>query len=157
MIKLLIKKVRDVQDVQYNKEGDAAIDLRSSGFYTVELDDEKREIEADEYALQPGERILVKTGLEIHIPSGFWGNIRDRSGLALKHGLHTLGGVIDENYRGEIGVILVNLGKVQYLITKNERIAQMIVTPYLAPEIDFVDDLETSERGKNGFGASGKH
>lgn len=149
--------VNNVDKISYNKEGDAALDLRASGFFTVNIDSEKQEIEQDSYEIKPGERILVKTGIEIEIPKGCFGSIRDRSGLAFKNGLHVLGGVIDETYRGEIGVILINLGKNSYTIKKNERIAQMVIQPYARVSLVYVDDLNDSIRGKTGFGASGKH
>ncbi len=153
---LKIQKIADTDDVGFIKKGDSAIDLRASGVFVVNLDEEQKEISQKQYSLQPGERILVKTGVKAHFPKGFWGNIRDRSGLALKHGIHQLGGVIDENYRGEIGVIIINLGKKPYTISKNDRVAQMVLTPYATPNIEFVSSLEDSERGETGFGHSGK-
>ena len=139
-MKLNIKSIVDgIDKVQYTKEGDAGIDLRA----------------ADEYIIKPGERVLIKTGIIMAIPNGYWGNIRDRSGLAYKHGLHTLAGVIDETYRGEIGVLIVNLGKHEYKITKNDRIAQIIIMSYITTEIEYVDKLDETIRGDNGFGSTG--
>ena len=157
MPKLKIQKTRDVEDVSYSKKGDAAIDLRASGVFVINLGEEKKEIEQDSYKIFPGERILIKCGIQVEFPKGFWGNIRDRSGLALKHGLHNLGGVVDETYRGEICVIMLNTGKKPYVLTKNERIAQMVITPYASADIEYVDSVEDSERGASGFGDSGKH
>ena len=94
--------------------------------------------------------------MHVEIPKGYWGNIRDRSGLAFKYGLHNLAGVIDETYRGEIGVVMTNLGENPYVIKKNERIAQMIITPYERVNIESVEALEDSNRNENGFGSSGK-
>lgn len=145
-----------VDKIKYSRSGDAGIDLRASGEFIVDLDNSKEEIKSAEYLIKSGERILVKTGVKIAIPTGYWGNIRDRSGLAFKHGLHTLAGVIDETYRGEIGVVLVNLGKKDYKIVKNERIAQLILTPYIQAEVEYIDELGDSERGEKGFGSSGK-
>ena len=154
---LKIKRVVDhVEKVSYSKEGDAGIDLRASGRWVVELDSEKKEIEQDSYDLNPSERILIKTGIIAEIPKGFWGNIRDRSGLAFSHGIHILGGVVDETYRGEIGVVVVNSSKNRYMINKNDRIAQMIIVPYAAAEIVHSEDLTETSRGANGFGSSGK-
>ncbi len=145
-----------VDKIKYSRVGDAGIDLRASGEFIVDLDNKKEEIKSDEYIIKSGERILVKTGVKIALPNGYWGNIRDRSGLAFKHGLHTLAGVIDETYRGEIGVVLVNLGKKDYTIKKNERIAQLIISPYIQANIEYVEELQDSVRGEKGFGSSGK-
>lgn len=154
---LKIKKtVKDIDSVGYSKPGDAGIDLRASGHWIVDIDSEKKELEQEEYELLPGKRILAKTGIQIEIPNGFWGNIRDRSGMAANHGLHCLGGVIDETYRGEIMVPIVNLGKNPYKIRKNDRIAQMVIAPYVSAEISYEENLTESERGSNGFGSSGK-
>ncbi len=149
-------KVLKGDGVEYIKEGDAGIDLRASGDYVVNLDSEKKEVTAEEYEIEPGERILIKTGVEVAIPEGCWGNIRDRSGLAFKHGLHTLAGVIDETYRGEIGVVMVNLGEEPYTIKKNERIAQMIIQPYKRVDVEEVDEHDSTVRGESGFGDSGR-
>jgi dUTP pyrophosphatase len=155
MPKLLVKKCSDIENLKYGP-GDAGIDLRASGTFMINLDGEYVEMQADCYEIKPGERIVVKTGIAVHIPQGFWGNIRDRSGLAMKHGLHNLGGVIDENYRGEIGIIVLNTSSKPYTIMKNERVAQMIITPYILPEIEYVHDLDSTTRGSKGFGDSGK-
>ncbi len=154
---LKIKAVAgNLEPVKYAKEGDAGIDLRASGKWVVDLDSEKKEIVQESYELKPMERILVKAGIEIEIPNGFWGNIRDRSGVAFNHGVHALAGVIDETYRGEIGVVIINLGNKTFAITKNDRIAQMVVTPYSAVDIVYEENLEESNRGKDGFGSTGK-
>ena len=156
MLKIKIKKVADVKDSIYANDGDAGLDLRASGRWVINLDSEKKEIEQDSYELQPGERILIKTGVKMEIPSGFWGNIRDRSGLAFKNGLHVMAGVVDETYRGEIGVVMINLSKNSYDIKKNDRIAQMVISPYVAPNISIEDNLEESNRAENGFGSTGR-
>ena len=154
---LKIKAVAgSIEPVKYAKEGDAGIDLRASGKWVVNLDEEKKEIEQQSYELKPMERILVKAGIEIEIPKGFWGNIRDRSGVAFNHGVHALAGVVDESYRGEIGVVILNLGKKNFVMNKNDRIAQMVITPYSAVDIVYEDNLEESNRGKGGFGSTGK-
>ena len=150
------KIVKDIESIGYSKPGDAGIDLRASGQWVVDIDSRKREIVQEEYELMPGERILVKTGIRLEIPNGFWGNIRDRSGLAANHGIHCLAGVVDETYRGEIMVAIVNLGKNPYKLRKNERVAQMIITPYVSAKISYEETLTESERGANGFGSSGK-
>ena len=107
--------------------------------------------------LKPHERILVKTGLFIEIPSGYEAQVRPRSGLALKNGISVLNspGTIDSDYRGEIGVILVNLSKEDFKINNGERIAQLVFSAY--SKVDFVEVklLDVSVRGVGGFGSSG--
>ena len=148
--------VEGLDKIGYSKEGDAGIDLRASGGFVINLDFEKKDIIQDCYFINPGERILIKTGIKVAIPQGHYGHIKDRSGLAFKNGLHVLAGVIDENYREEIGVVLVNLGKNEYKITKNERIAQMIIKKYERVNIENVEDLDKTNRDA-GFGSSGTH
>ena len=89
------------------------------------------------------------------IPEGYFGNIRDRSGLAAKQAAHCLAGVIDSGYRGEVGVVMVNLGKEPIEILKNDRIAQMIIQKIETPTITEVDDLDATTRGEGGFGSTG--
>ena len=107
--------------------------------------------------LKPHERILVKTGLFIEIPPGYEAQVRPRSGLALKNGISVLNspGTIDADYRGEIGVILVNLSKEDFKINNGERIAQLVFSAY--SKVDFVEvkSLDASVRGNGGFGSSG--
>jgi len=154
---LQIKKINnEISDLDIPKNGNAGIDLKSSGNYIIDLDEDKKEIFTKELILKPNERVLVKTGLQVKIPPYFWGNIRDRSGLALKNAIHTLGGVIDENYRGEIGVILINLGLKDYTIKKNDRIAQMIITPYIPMKFEYVNELDITSRNEGGFGSTGR-
>ena len=158
MVKLKIKKTeKSIDDCGYANQGDAGLDLRASGRFVIGIDSTKEEISADEYEIEPSERILVKTGIEVEIPQGHFGSIRDRSGLAMKNGLHCLAGVIDETYRGEIGVVIVNLGKNPYTIRKNDRIAQMVIQPYVRAEIEYAVSLEDSTRGIGGFGSSGRN
>ena len=156
MATLKIKNLNDMDKINYSREGDAAVDLRASGKFIIDLDFNKEEIEKDSYLINPGERILVKTGIQVAIPEGHFGNIKDRSGNAFNHGIHVLGGVIDEKYRGEIGVILVNLSKKDFKISKNDRIAQMIISEYKKVNIEHVDELNETNRNKDGFGSSGK-
>lgn len=154
---LRIQKINSkISNLDTPNLGDAGIDLKASGTWMVDLDSKKEELVQDEYEIKPNERILVKTGIKVQIPPMFWGNIRDRSGLAFKHGIHTLAGVIDETYRGEIGIVLVNLGNTSYTIKKDERVAQMIITPYIPMKLEYVESLEESKRQENGFGSSGK-
>ncbi len=112
---------------------------------------------AEPIVLQPGERKLVPTGLAIALPAGFEAQVRPRSGLALKHGVTVLNspGTIDADYRGEIGVVLINHGAVPFTINRGERIAQMIVAAYARVAWQAVDDLDTTQRGAGGFGSTG--
>ena len=156
MATLKIKSLNNLDKINYSREGDAAIDLRASGIFVINLDTNKEEILKDSYLINPGERILVKTGIQVEIPKNHWGNIKDRSGNTFHHGVHVLGGVIDENYRGEIGVVLVNLSKKVFQINKNDRIAQMIISEYKKVNIEYVDELNSTNRNHDGFGSSGK-
>ena len=94
---LKIKCLRDVPLPSYSREGDCAIDLRASGVWIIGLDSDRREITQEEYTVQPGERIIVESGIAIELPTGHFGSTRDRSGMAGNYGLHVLGGVLDEN------------------------------------------------------------
>ena len=100
---------------------------------------------------------MIPTGIIAEIPKGFEGQIRPRSGLALKHGLTILNspGTIDSDYRGEIGVILQNLGSKIFIIEPGMRIAQMVLCPILQPSIQITNSLSSTERYKDGFGSSG--
>ncbi len=105
--------------------------------------------------VKPGEIVEVKTGIAVEIPKGYFGLIKDRSGLAAK-GLHVLAGVIDEGYRGEIKVIMVNLGKKPLHIPVGSRFAQLIILPYPRNlKITEAKELTESERGEKGFGSTG--
>ncbi len=108
--------------------------------------------------LQPGERRLIPTGMHLDIPVGFEAQVRPRSGLALKHGITVLNtpGTIDSDYRGEIKVILINLGEKPYTVQHGERIAQIVFSSVIQAEFIQVQDLSITERGKNGFGSTGK-
>ena len=105
--------------------------------------------------LQPGERRAVKTGIALAISSGYAGLIWDKSGLALKAGLKTMGGVIDAAYRGEILVIVANLSSLPYAIEKGTKIAQFLIQKVELPEVCEVSDLDDTLRGDGGFGSSG--
>lgn len=104
--------------------------------------------------LAPGERLLVPCGFAIAIPDGFEGQVRPRSGLALKHGLSipNAPGTIDSDYRGEVGVLLVNLGSEPVRIEPGQRIAQLVVCPVARCELEEVDELDETARGDGGFG-----
>ncbi len=109
--------------------------------------------------LKPGERRLIPTGIAIALPEGFEAQVRPRSGLALKHGITVLNtpGTVDADYRGEVGVILVNLGQEPFAITRGMRIAQMVIAPFTRIGWNQVASLETSTRGEGGFGSTGTH
>jgi len=107
--------------------------------------------------LLPGERRLIPTGLKIQLPYGYEAQVRPRSGLALKHGLTVLNapGTIDSDYRGEIGVILINLGQEAVTIHRGDRIAQMVIQPVTDVRWRMVEQLTVTERGSGGFGHTG--
>ena len=107
--------------------------------------------------IEPGSRELVPTGLAIELPEGFEAQIRPRSGLALKKGVTLVNtpGTIDADYRGEIGVIVINHGSEPFEIVRGDRIAQMIVAPVVQARLVEVDDLSSSDRGAGGFGSTG--
>ena len=111
----------------------------------------------EELVIPRGERRLVRTGLAMRLPPGYEAQVRPRSGLALKKGVTVLNspGTIDEGYRGEIGVILVNLGDEPFGVCKGDRIAQMVVAPCARAEIALVSELDSTERGAGGFGSTG--
>jgi dUTP pyrophosphatase len=108
--------------------------------------------------LEPGGRALIPTGLAIELPKGFEAQVRARSGLALRHGVTVLNspGTIDADYRGEIGVILINFGQKQFLIERGERIAQLVVARFERVELAFQQELNPTARGPNGFGSTGR-
>lgn len=108
--------------------------------------------------LQPGERALVPTGLTIALPAGFEAQIRPRSGLAFKHGVTCLNtpGTIDADYRGEVKVLLINLGQEPFAIGRGERIAQMVIAPVTQGAWDVVAALSDTARGAGGFGSTGR-
>ncbi len=126
---------------KFAKEGDAAFDLRS----------------AVDVVLHPLQKEIIPTGLKVAVPNGYAGLIWDRSSMAAKHSLRTMAGVLDAGYRGEIKVVMINLGKEPVEITKGMRIAQMLVQPVLNTEIEEVEELEETERGAGGFGSTGSN
>lgn len=107
--------------------------------------------------LHPMQRRLIPTGLHIALPEGFEAQVRPRSGLALKHGITVLNspGTIDADYRGEVGVLLVNLSDTDFVINDGERIAQMIIARHEQAEMVEVTELDTTERGEGGYGHTG--
>lgn len=108
------------------------------------------------YTINPMDKALIKTDLQMGIPEGCYGRVAPRSGLALKHFIHVGGGVIDRDYTGNVGVILYNFGKDEFNVTKGDRIAQFILEKIYIPTIVEVDFLQMTERGVSGFGSTGQ-
>ncbi|UWR63705.1 dUTP diphosphatase [Phaeobacter inhibens] len=137
---------RDVPLPAYQTAEAAGADLRAN------LPDRAR------LTLAPGARALVPTGLRLEIPQGYEVQIRPRSGLALKHGitLPNAPGTIDSDYRGPLGVIVMNAGDAPFEIAHGDRIAQMVVAPVLQARFQLVDSLSESARGSGGFGSTGQ-
>ena len=113
----------------------------------------------EEITINPGQRRLVSTGIKMAIPQGYEAQIRPRSGLAIKYGVTVLNspGTIDADYRGDVGVILINLGQNHFSIKPGDRIAQMVITKYERFEWNQSDDLDETLRGGGGFGHSGNY
>ncbi len=113
---------------------------------------------AKSLTLGPGERGLVPTGFALEIPPGYEGQVRPRSGLAVKHGITVANapGTIDSDFRGECQVILVNLSNESFTIERKERIAQLVIAPVVRAAIEIVETLSDTARGANGFGSSGR-
>ena len=107
--------------------------------------------------LNPGKRALVPTGISISLPKGFEAQIRPRSGLALKHGITLLNtpGTIDSDYRGEIQIIMINLGEEPFVVKRGLRIAQMVISQYVTADFKIVDELDVTIRNMGGFGHTG--
>lgn len=107
--------------------------------------------------LKPMERALIPTGVAIEIPPGYEAQIRPRSGLAIRHGITLLNtpGTIDADYRGEIKVIVINLGSEDFVIKREDRIAQMVICPVVKVELQEVEELSSTERSDGGFGSTG--
>ncbi len=127
---------------RYETPGSAGLDLR-----------------ADEpFTLAPGERRLVPTGLAVEIPEGHEGQVRARSGLAIRQGIALVNapGTVDSDYRGELKVILVNLGQDAVSFARGDRIAQLVIAPVARAEVELVEDLSDSHRGAGGFGSTGQ-
>ncbi len=128
----------------YATDGSAGLDLYAVG--------------EDAVVLIPHRRVFVKTGIAIEIPPGFEGQVRSRSGLALKHGVVVLNapGTIDSDYRGEIGAVLINHGQDTFTVLPGDRIAQLVIAPVVRAELELVEELGATKRGAGGFGSSGR-
>ena len=121
-------------------ETDAGLDLRTP----------------EEFVIKPNDSYIIDTGVHIELPKGYYGKLESKSGLNVKHNIVCLGGTIDEPYRGPIVVKLYNVGKEEYHFAKGDKIVQLVIQPYLAPEIEYTDKLSETDRGDNGFGSTGK-
>lgn len=145
-VTLTVMRLEGNQDMalpSYETAGSSGLDLRAAVH--------------GELTLHPGDIRLIPTGLAISLPPGYEAQVRPRSGLALKHGVGMVNspGTVDSDYRGEIGLVLINWGKAPFVIRRGDRIAQMVVTRVSRAEILEVDRLETTTRGEGGFGHSG--
>ena len=139
---LRLRKVHpDAVLPSYAHPSDAGMDVRSVADVTI----------------APGKRALVPTGLVMLLPPLYEAQVRPRSGLALKHGVTVLNapGTIDSGYRGEVGVILVNLGEVDFQVRKGDKIAQIVIAPVTQPEIVETAEVDETDRGSGGFGSTG--
>ena len=144
MIKILIKRLsKEVSLPKYETLGSSGMDIAAN-------------INAN-IIIGPGKTAIIPTGLALSIPKGFEVQIRPRSGLAAKQKISVLNtpGTIDADYRGEIKVILINLGKDSFEVEKGSRIAQMVVCPVVQAQLKEVNDLSETDRGKGGFGSTG--
>ena len=144
MTKILIKRLsKEVSLPKYETSGSSGMDLAANIDANINID--------------PGKTAIIPTGLALSIPKGFEVQIRPRSGLAAKQKISVLNtpGTIDADYRGEIKIILINLGQETFKVEKGLRIAQMVVCPVVQAQLKEVDDLSATERGRGGFGSTG--
>ncbi|SHE33652.1 MULTISPECIES: dUTP diphosphatase [Caloramator] len=145
-MKLKIKRLENAKDLPLPKfmtEGSCGMDL----YANVEED----------LVIKPMEINLIPTGISISLPKGYEAQIRPRSGLALKNGIALVNspGTIDSDYRGEIGVIIINLGREPFVVKRGDRIAQMVINQVVIPEIEELENLDCTLRGEDGFGSTG--
>jgi dUTP pyrophosphatase len=144
MTKILIKRLsNNIPLPKYETEGSSGMDLTANVNKVIEI--------------QPGKSEIIPTGIALSIPKNYEIQIRPRSGLAAKNQISVLNtpGTIDEDYRGEIKVILINLGEKKFIIEKGLRIAQMVLCPVIKAELEEVDELNETKRGSGGFGSTG--
>lgn len=139
----VLEKAKDLPLPHYESPGSAGMDLRAA-------------LEED-LVLLPGKYALISTGIKIALPDNYEGQVRPRSGLALKHGITLLNtpGTLDSDYRGEIKVLLINLGESPFTLKRGDRIAQLIIAPVVKANLIPVKVLSNTERGEGGFGHSG--
>ena len=145
-IPVKIKRLKEDHDLplpDYETEGSSGMDIRASV--------------TEDISVNPGEIKLIPTGLALSIPPGYEGQIRPRSGLALKHGIGMVNapGTIDSDYRGELGLIVINWGKKPFTIKRGDRIAQIIICKVYRADLFEAEDLDSTPRGEGGFGHSG--
>jgi dUTP pyrophosphatase len=144
MITIKIQKIKENAIIpKYAHKGDAGVDLYST----------------EDYTLKPGQRTLVSTGIKIAVPMGYEAQVRPKSGLAVKHGISVANtpGTVDAGYRGEVGVIAINLGDEDFKIEKGKKIAQMVFNKIEEAEFEEVQELDETTRGEGGFGSTGHH
>ena len=145
-VEIKVKRLSGYEDIllpAYESNGSSGMDIRAAVTHEV--------------LLKPGEIRLVPTGLAVSVPRGYEGQIRPRSGLALKYGIGMINspGTIDSDYRGEIGIIVMNWGQRPFTIRRGDRIAQMVITRVYRAQLIEVNDLDSTRRGEGGFGHSG--
>ncbi len=145
-IEIKIEKVRGCEDLPLpvsTSELSSGVDLLSA--------------EVSDTVLKPGKIKLISTGIKIMIPEGYEGQIRPRSGLALKNGITVLNtpGTIDSDYRGIVKIILINLGEEEFIIQRGDRVAQLVIQKIFFPNFKLVETLDKTKRGEGGFGHSG--
>ncbi|MEW5902357.1 MAG: dUTP diphosphatase [Acidobacteriota bacterium] len=139
-MKLKVKRMSgEAKLPQYSHPGDAGLDLFS----------------VEDLTLDPGEVKAVPTGIKMAVPPGYVGLVWDKSGISLQ-GVHRLAGVIDAGYRGEVRVVMVNLGKKPFAVKKGMKIAQMLLQPVESIEVAETDELDDTSRGEGGFGSTGR-
>jgi dUTP pyrophosphatase len=139
-MELRVKKIhKDAKLPLYGHSGDAGLDLFSSV----------------DFVLEKGQVQPIPTGIQVAIPDGYVGLIWDKSGVSLR-GVHRLAGVIDSGYRGEIKVVMINLGDASFIIESGMKIAQMLIQPISIADVVETDDLDDTSRGERGFGSTGK-
>lgn len=139
----LLDNTLSSDNLSYATKGSAGIDLRANNDQDI--------------IIKSNSTKLIPTGIAIALPEGYEAQIRPRSGLALKKSVTVLNspGTIDSDYRGEVGVILINHGKDDFIVTKGQRIAQMVIAKYEYVNFDYVDNLDETSRGEGGFGSTG--
>lgn len=145
-ISVRIRRLEDNTDIplpDYESEGSSGMDIRAAVKEPV--------------TLMPGDIRLIPTGLAVSVPPGYEAQIRPRSGLALSYGIGMVNspGTIDSDYRGEIGIVMINWGSDSFLIKRGDRIAQMIISRVYRADLEEMDDLDATLRGKGGFGHTG--
>ena len=138
-MKVRIKKISEVPDPHYAHPGDAGLDLYAAEAVTI----------------TPMQVLAVPTGIQMEIPEGYVGLVWDKSGKALNNQLHCLAGVIDSGYRGEVKVVMVNLGRQSFTFEKHSKVAQILIQPVSQAKLELVDTLSITSRQEGGFGSTG--